>query len=97
MATTATGKGRRSDLGGVPWTDDRSASAARIGSAGVGSKEAEMPFRGWPVEALEFFEALEAENTRSFWEANRGVYEATVRAPMEALLEELEPEWGEGR
>ncbi|HET9723684.1 MAG TPA: DUF2461 domain-containing protein [Actinomycetota bacterium] len=55
-----------------------------------------MPFRGWPVEALEFFEALEADNTRSFWEANRGVYEGTVRAPMEALLEELEPEWGEG-
>lgn len=56
-----------------------------------------MPFRGWPVEALEFFEALEAHNTRSFWEANRGVYERLVRAPMEALLEELEPEWGEGR
>lgn len=56
-----------------------------------------MPFRGWPVEALEFFEALEADNTRSFWEANRGVYERLVRAPMEALLEELEPEWGEGR
>ncbi len=56
-----------------------------------------MPFRGWPVEALEFFEALEADNTRSFWEAKRDVYERLVRAPMEALLEELEPEWGEGR
>ncbi|HEX5951509.1 MAG TPA: DUF2461 domain-containing protein [Actinomycetota bacterium] len=56
-----------------------------------------MPFHGWPVEALEFFVALEADNTRSFWEANRGVYESLVRAPMEALLEELEPEWGEGR
>jgi uncharacterized protein (TIGR02453 family) len=56
-----------------------------------------MAFRGWPVEALEFFEALEAENTKSFWEANRSVYQTSVRAPMESLLEELEPEWGEGR
>jgi uncharacterized protein (TIGR02453 family) len=59
-------------------------------------KEAAMPFRGWPVEALEFFEGLEADNSRSFWEANRAVYEGSVRAPMEELLEELEPEWGEG-
>ena len=55
-----------------------------------------MAFRGWPVEALESFEALEAENTKSFWEANRSVYQTSVRAPMESL-EELEPEWGEGR
>lgn len=56
-----------------------------------------MPFRGWPVEALEFYEGLEADNSRSFWLANREVYERVVRAPMEALLEELAPEFGEGR
>jgi len=55
-----------------------------------------MEFRGWPVEALEFFEGLEADNSRSYWQANKGVYEGSVRAPMEALLEELAPEWGEG-
>ena len=56
-----------------------------------------MTFRGWPVEALEFFEGLEADNSKSFWEANRGLYEHSVRAPMEELLDELAPEWGEGR
>jgi len=56
-----------------------------------------MPFHGWPVEALEFFEGLEADNSKSFWLANREVYEGSVRAPMEELLEELAPEWGEGR
>ena len=56
-----------------------------------------MPFRGWPPEALEFFEGLEADNSKSYWQRNRGVYDSRVRAPMEALLEELAPEWGEGR
>src|ERR671931_497014 len=56
-----------------------------------------MAFSGWKVEALEFFEGLEAENTKVYWERNKQVYETLVRAPMEALLAELAPEFGEGR
>ena len=56
-----------------------------------------MTFRGWPAEALEFFEELEADNSKAFWQRNKAVYESTVRAPMEELLAELEPDWGEGR
>ncbi len=56
-----------------------------------------MPFRGWPVEALEFFEGLEADNNKTYWQANKTVYETKVRAPMEELLAELEPRWGEGK
>jgi len=56
-----------------------------------------MTFRGWPVEALEFFEGLEADNTKSYWQRNRDVYDSMVHAPMEKLLEELAPEFGEGR
>lgn len=56
-----------------------------------------MAFRGWPAEALEFFEGLEADNSKTYWQRHRDVYDGLVRAPMEALLEELEPEWGEGR
>ncbi len=56
-----------------------------------------MAFRGWPAEALEFFEGLEADNSKSYWERNRDVYDRAVRAPMEALLEELAADWGEGR
>lgn len=56
-----------------------------------------MSFRGWPVEALEFFEGLEADNSKSYWQRNRDVYDELVRGPMEELLEELAPEWGEGR
>ena len=54
-------------------------------------------FRGWPVEAVEFFEGLEADNSKAFWTENKAVYEARVRAPMEALLAELAGEFGEGR
>ena len=56
-----------------------------------------MTFRGWPVEALEFFEGLEADNSKLYWQRNRDVYDTMVRAPMEELLEELAPEWGEDR
>jgi uncharacterized protein (DUF2461 family) len=56
-----------------------------------------MAFRGWKVEALEFFDALEAENTKANWLRNKTTYETKVRAPMEELLAELQPEWGEGR
>jgi len=56
-----------------------------------------MAFRGWPVEALEFYEALEADNSKAFWQRHKETYETIVRAPMEDLLAELAPEWGEGR
>jgi len=56
-----------------------------------------MAFRGWRVEALEFYEGLEADNSKAYWQANKDVYEREVRAPMEELLAELAPEWGEGR
>ena len=56
-----------------------------------------MAFRGWPVEALEFYEALEADNSKAFWQRHKETYETIVRAPTEELLAELAPEWGEGR
>ncbi|HEX9122036.1 MAG TPA: DUF2461 domain-containing protein [Actinomycetota bacterium] len=56
-----------------------------------------MAFRGWPAEALEFFEGLEADNSKTYWQRNKAVYERIVRAPMDQLIAELEPEWGEAR
>jgi uncharacterized protein (TIGR02453 family) len=56
-----------------------------------------MTFRGWKAEALEFFDGLEEENTKAYWQRNKATYENDVRAPMEELLKELEPKWGEGR
>jgi uncharacterized protein (TIGR02453 family) len=51
-------------------------------------------FSGFPVEALDFYDDLEQDNTKSFWAAHKGTYEAAVRAPMTALVEALAPEFG---
>lgn len=51
-------------------------------------------FEGFPEAALDFYDDLETDNTRSFWAAHRAIYETAVRAPMVALLEELGPEFG---
>jgi uncharacterized protein (TIGR02453 family) len=56
-----------------------------------------MSFAGWPAEAVEFFEDLEEDNTKSFWQAHIRTYEISVKGPMEELLAELEPEFGAGR
>jgi uncharacterized protein (TIGR02453 family) len=56
-----------------------------------------MAFAGWPGEAVEFFEDLEEDNTKSFWQAHIETYEVAVKRPMEELLAELEPNFGAGR
>lgn len=50
----------------------------------------------FPDEALEFYEGLEADNSKAYWTAHREVYERGVQAPMQSLLEALEPEFGPG-
>jgi uncharacterized protein (TIGR02453 family) len=53
-----------------------------------------MTFEGIPVEALDFYEDLEADNSKAFWIAHKHVYDHSVRAPLEALAAELAPEFG---
>lgn len=51
-------------------------------------------FDGFPEQALIFYEGLAADNTKAYWSDHKSVYEQSVRAPMEALLHALEPEFG---
>ena len=53
-----------------------------------------MTFEGFPVAALDFYDDLEVDNTKSFWEAHKHVYTESVLAPMKALTAALEPEFG---
>jgi len=53
-----------------------------------------MAFTGWPVEAVEFYEGLQADNSKVYWEAHKAVYTHCVRAPMEQLIAELAEEFG---
>ena len=54
-------------------------------------------FTGFPVAALDFYDDLEMDNTRSFWEAHKATYDEAVRAPMTALCAELEKEFGDAK
>lgn len=54
-----------------------------------------MTFTGWPAEALEFYEGLEADNSKTYWTRNRSTYDECVLAPMAALMGELETQFGE--
>jgi len=56
-----------------------------------------MAFTGWPVAAVEFYEGLEADNSKVYWQEHRTIYERDVRAPMEQLLAELADEFGPGK
>jgi uncharacterized protein (TIGR02453 family) len=51
-------------------------------------------FRGIPADAFDFFEELAADNTKTWWTANKERYETNVRGPVEALLAELAAEFG---
>jgi uncharacterized protein (TIGR02453 family) len=54
-----------------------------------------MSFQGWPEEALDFYEGLEADNSKAYWTAHKAVYESAVLRPMTELVDDLAPEFGE--
>jgi uncharacterized protein (TIGR02453 family) len=56
-----------------------------------------MAFKGWPAEAIEFYEGLEADNTRAYWQDHKQEYEDLVKRPMVELLAELEGTYGAGK
>jgi uncharacterized protein (TIGR02453 family) len=54
-----------------------------------------MPkFAGWREDFQRFFIGLELDNSKRYFEANRRVYDESVRAPMVALMESFEDEYG---
>jgi uncharacterized protein (TIGR02453 family) len=53
-----------------------------------------MGSAGIPFAALDFYEELEADNSKAFWTAHKDVYDACVKVPMLALTAALEPEFG---
>jgi len=56
-----------------------------------------MTFHGWTDAVLDFYEGLEIDNSKAYWQAHRAMYDEHVRGPMEALLAELTDEFGESK
>lgn len=46
-------------------------------------------FAGFTDDAFEFYEGLEADNSKTYWTTHKHIYDTLVRAPMQALLDGL--------
>ena len=53
-----------------------------------------MGSAGVPFAALDFYEALEADNSKAFWTAHKQAYDEAVKSPIVALAAALEAEFG---
>lgn len=49
-----------------------------------------MTFTGFPVEAIEFYEQLGADNSKAFWAENKQRFVDDVKTPMSELTEALD-------
>jgi uncharacterized protein (TIGR02453 family) len=56
-----------------------------------------MTFQGWTEAALDFYEGLEIDNSKAYWQSHKDVYDEQVLAPMQALLAELSDEFGDAK
>ena len=56
-----------------------------------------MDFTGFPVAALDFYDDLEMDNTKSWWAAHKDTYDTAVKEPMAALVTALEDEFGKAK
>jgi uncharacterized protein (TIGR02453 family) len=52
-----------------------------------------VTFTGFPAAGLDFYDDLEVDNTKSYWEKHKAVYAEAVKAPMTALCAALEQEF----
>jgi uncharacterized protein (TIGR02453 family) len=52
-------------------------------------------FTGFGERAVDFYDGLIADNSKAYWTDNRDVYESDVRAPMQALLDDMLAEFGD--
>lgn len=53
-----------------------------------------MTFQGFPEAALDFYDDLEIDNSKVYWEAHKDIYRSAVAAPMAELTEALADEFG---
>jgi uncharacterized protein (TIGR02453 family) len=56
-----------------------------------------VSFEGIPVAALDFYEDLEADNSKAFWTAHKSTYDASVKGPLEAFAAEVSREFAQAK
>lgn len=53
-----------------------------------------MSFTGIPIAALDFYEDLEDDNSKLFWQNHKQIYDESVKAPLDAFCAAVAPEFG---
>jgi uncharacterized protein (TIGR02453 family) len=56
-----------------------------------------VTFRGFGERLIDFYEGLEADNSKAYWSDHKAIYDEHVHAPMVALLAEMAGEFGDGK
>lgn len=56
-----------------------------------------MSFQGFSEAALDFYDDLEVDNSKAFWEQHKQTYQSAVAAPMRELTDALADEFGEAK
>src|SRR3954467_13377974 len=56
-----------------------------------------MAFRGWPVEAVEFYEGLLADNSKTYWQAHKATHDGDVQGPVKERLPGGAGRFGDGK
>ncbi len=56
-----------------------------------------LEFNGFPEAALDFYDDLEMDNSKTFWEERKETYKTAVAEPMKALTTTLASEFGEAK
>lgn len=56
-----------------------------------------MTFEGFPEAALDFYDDLEIDNSKVFWEAHKETYRTAVAGPIQALTDDLAEEFGQAK
>jgi uncharacterized protein (TIGR02453 family) len=56
-----------------------------------------MTFAGFPAKALDFYDDLEIDNSKAYWDANKQVYTEAVLVPMRELTAALEADFGSAK
>ena len=51
-------------------------------------------FQGIPAGAFGFYEELQDNNNRQWWQEHKAGYQSLVKEPLASLLAELEPRYG---
>jgi uncharacterized protein (TIGR02453 family) len=72
----------------------RGASARPSTPSVPGGRLGQVTTQGIPADAVAFFDELSRDNTKGWWQANKPRWQASVREPLEMLLDALEDEFG---